>query len=406
MGCGVGTTKRQRGAILLPAILAIGALLGIGALAVDLGVLVAGRTQLQTAADAAALAAAKELAFGRVDLAVGRAIDYAAQNETLGDPVELDRLDDVDVGYWSYLEHAFTADAAAPNAVRITARRLAERHSGITTWFGHLFGVSEIDAGARATAVALPRDVVVIIDRSGDMGADPVCCGNPDDPPIFAARAAAASFFRDLSVSTLPERAGLVTYALQAEVPVPIGSLDQNLRALLTAAETIDAAPCGVEGSTSTGTALDVGRHLFDDLERQDDGPPGTPMIVLLSNGVANRDSTLGSSWGEEVFADPFDPGTWPESWHYAVRAAMRAGDAGIAVHTIVLGLTDPDDPACARTRDLSPLERERYEELKRQLMRAIADVSGGFALEAPTPDDLSVAFGELSKLVRVALVE
>jgi hypothetical protein len=406
MGCGVGTTKRQRGAILLPAILAIGALLGIGALAVDLGVLVAGRTQLQTAADAAALAAAKELAFGRVDLAVRRAVDYAGQNETLGEPVELDRLDDVAIGYWSYREHAFTADAAAPNAVRITARRVAARHSGITTWFGQLIGVPEVDAGARATAVALPRDVVVVIDRSGDMGADPSCCGNPDDPPIYAARAAAATFFRDLSVSTLPERAGLVTYALHAEVSVPIGSLDRNLPALLTAANTLEAAPCGAEGSTSTGTALDTGLELFDGLARFDGGPAGTPMIVLLSNGVANRDSSLVSSWGEEVHADPYDPDTWPESWHYAVRAAVRAGDAGVAVHTIVLGLTDPDDPACSRTRDMSELERQRYEELKRQLMRAIAGASGGFALEAPTPDDLGVAFGELSKLVRVALVE
>ncbi len=84
--------QRQRGAVAIVLGLSIFALFGLMALAVDLGRTYVVRTELQNAADAAALAGAKELnqTTAGVTNAVARAISMAAQNSAnFGTPVAI-----------------------------------------------------------------------------------------------------------------------------------------------------------------------------------------------------------------------------------------------------------------------------------------------------------------------------
>lgn len=70
----------ERGSVIIMVGVALLALTSIAAIAIDSSVMLATRTQLQVAADAAALAGASGLLDGDADLATQRAIDYAGFN--------------------------------------------------------------------------------------------------------------------------------------------------------------------------------------------------------------------------------------------------------------------------------------------------------------------------------------
>ena len=371
------TDRYTRGTVLLPALLMIGAMLGIGALAVDLGMLLTAKDELQTAADAAALAGVKELAFGEFELARDRAVALAALNGALGEPVAIDREADVTLGYWLYGESRLVAGVAQPNAVQVVARRLADQGTGVTTWFAQSLGVSQMDAGAEATAIAVNRDLVLVIDRSGSMG-DRLPCGTPGTPAIVPTREAAAQFLRGLAESTLPERAGLVTYALEPRVEVEIVNVDEHLSQLVNATLDLTAAPCGYIGSTNTGEAIDFAVELYLRDANQGGNPAGfgQKLIVLLSDGLAN-------AWPEATEPETNLGNASNIAGAYAVEAAETAASAGITIHTIMLG----EAPGAG------------------DQLRAISAAAGGLHMEAPTPQDLDELFQRLARLVQVALV-
>ncbi len=378
----------MRGTILLPALLLMGALIGIGALAVDLGIVWTAQSQLQTAADAAALAGVKELALGGEEQAKQKAEGCAAYNTALGEPVALEP-GDIALGHWLIAESELDLDSVQPNAMQVTARRAAERNSSVTTWFAQAFGVNELDVGAQATALAFKRDLVLIIDRSGSMGDGR--CGRPGSPAIVPTREAAADFLRLLELSSLPDRAGLVTYALHPEAESVIVNVDEHIQQLRNTTLAIEAAPCDLEGSTNTGGAIEAAIELFDRDQTQS-GPsldPREMMIILLSDGLANVPRYWTPEIIDEIYAnqqaDPANP-----AWRYAVEAATEAADRGITMHTIALV---PDDQELT---SLAALEQ----------LTEIATVAGGLCLHAPTTDDLDELFLALAQMVQVALVD
>lgn len=76
--------KDERGAVTVIIAVTLGALLAVSALAIDAGMLYQERRQMQTAVDAAALAAAHEMAEGRTSSAEAVARDYVAKNTKSG----------------------------------------------------------------------------------------------------------------------------------------------------------------------------------------------------------------------------------------------------------------------------------------------------------------------------------
>lgn len=127
------------------------ALLSAVALAVDVGMLLNSRSEAQRAADSAALAGAGSLIAQPFDEPRARdiAIQYGGQNTVRKEPVEV-LPEDVDV------------DLA--NA-RVTVRvwRTADRGSAVGTWFARVFGVTEVDIGATATAQASPASAATCV---------------------------------------------------------------------------------------------------------------------------------------------------------------------------------------------------------------------------------------------------
>ena len=129
-------------------------LLGVGALALDLGVLYVARSEAQRTADASALAAAKKFiesgfTSGLVTqdiaeaLARQEAIIVGAQNTIAGQTAQ---ILDADV--------TFNFTEQKNPRVTVLVQRLTARSNAVPTSFAQIFGVDEVDVSAAATAEA------------------------------------------------------------------------------------------------------------------------------------------------------------------------------------------------------------------------------------------------------------
>ena len=136
--------RGQRGAVLIWFALFLLITLGFVALGIDIAKLAATRTQLQNAADAAALAGVSAInpATGTLqqDLAISRAQFTASQNKAFIDAPQPVILAAGDVEF------------PASNEVRVTVRR--EGANAMVTTFAQVLGLPSLEITATATAVA------------------------------------------------------------------------------------------------------------------------------------------------------------------------------------------------------------------------------------------------------------
>jgi Flp pilus assembly protein TadG len=164
---------RRRGAIAVFMAVSGVVLLGFAALAVDAGRLYLAKTELQVAADAAALAGANELLnerrlFGAGDLLTSfqvarqQAGAVAARNPVLGCGPQIDynpgnKADgDLVIGYLSTLYNTGEAisfsDVTEFNAVKVRLRRDATHNGPVALMFARILGIDTADIVAEATA--------------------------------------------------------------------------------------------------------------------------------------------------------------------------------------------------------------------------------------------------------------
>ncbi len=171
---------RRRGAVVVQVAIAMTALMGFSALAIDVSMMYNARTELQRAADAAALAAASALGdYSQGNpLATARelAAEFAGSNTVLTAGVQLD-TSDVVFGRATINaatgKYEFTETETFPNAVRVRARRTEGSPSGaVPLFFANIFGISSTDIAAQATAVLVPRDIVFVLDLSASHNDD------------------------------------------------------------------------------------------------------------------------------------------------------------------------------------------------------------------------------------------
>jgi hypothetical protein len=149
-------------------------MLGMVAFAVDIGYITLTKTELQNAADSAAMASASIMNSSQKEIR-DQAKTFANQHFAAGKAVELTDSD-VEFGYWNLATETFTPDPTVGNAVRITARRTDAPH-----FFGRIFGRQNFDVEAQAIAMVSPRDIVFVVDLSGSM--------NDDSEPTWATQA-------------------------------------------------------------------------------------------------------------------------------------------------------------------------------------------------------------------------
>lgn len=160
----------RRGVIVVLAALLAVFMLGMIAFALDVGVINMSRTQLQTAADSAAMAAVTSANQSQAQM-VSTAQQFAAYNDICGTKVSV-LPQDVQWGMWDTTARTFTASAASGNAVKVTTRATAATSGQVPLFFGAVWGLTGMDVQASAIAMANPRDIAFVMDVSGSMNDD------------------------------------------------------------------------------------------------------------------------------------------------------------------------------------------------------------------------------------------
>ncbi len=140
--------RDERGSVLLMVAGGLVAIIGMAALAIDLGILFTARSEAQRAAEAGAHAGASVFLSAPNDEATAReqARIYAERNTVRWGAVEI--LDeDIDVELDQQL-------------VRVRVRRTQERGNPVANLFARIFGINTSDIGAVAAAQSWPADGV------------------------------------------------------------------------------------------------------------------------------------------------------------------------------------------------------------------------------------------------------
>jgi Flp pilus assembly protein TadG len=197
--------RARRGSVLPLVALSLVALIGLLALAIDIGMVAIARSQCQNAADSAASAAARTI-NGNVGTSYNfsaipvQGVTAAAANQVLGKNVQGDPTNitkpsvtpatDANGNYYTYQSgqvtisigtYAYVYNDANPSAegfqLSIPSTVSTEPYSAVQCtvtgtgnfFFARLFGLNTYNVSATAAAAHRPRDVVIILDLSGSM---------------------------------------------------------------------------------------------------------------------------------------------------------------------------------------------------------------------------------------------
>lgn len=181
--------SRRGGKILVLSALLLVPLCGLLALSVDVGVIAVAKAQLQTAADAAALAGAMQLTgserlkqnpsmSGLVSLAHSQPTVIAKANSVLNASVQISSntsnttSGDVVVGYLdtSKVNSSLLTGSSSIslfNSVQVTTSRSASRGTAVSSLFARIWNIHSTDVTASATATAQNFAIVGFKSQSG-----------------------------------------------------------------------------------------------------------------------------------------------------------------------------------------------------------------------------------------------
>ena len=188
---GKGLLRDRRGAVFVWVALMLVMLLGVAAMAIDMGYLWVLRNQLQATADAAALAGASQL---NVDEASVKAtsVAYAQKNLPPGDHGTALADADVVLGHWdgdtrTFIPNGTTAgpghacsnpipqqkspNCLPLNAVKVTTRRAQANGNPAQLFFSPVLGIGTADVVAESIAGPRPgsMELALVLDVSGSM---------------------------------------------------------------------------------------------------------------------------------------------------------------------------------------------------------------------------------------------
>jgi hypothetical protein len=310
--------RGERGQILAVIVLALVALLGIAAFAIDVGYAYYAKRQLQSATDAAALAGAQDLPTAAT--AINTATAYAAANV----PANLSGL-----SFTYQTKCTATAVIATGCDAAVNPNALVVSGTGATnTWFARIFGIDHFNVSAHANACSpcssSPVDIVIAIDRTGSMctptgpGGECIDLDNAKDgvrtmlgmfsPPT--AQIGMVAFPPVQSTATSPCSApynslggngydgydsptrGYVTDTIGTTYKLPDNTLDPASGLYLHTVDGPKSSCIQAGGNTSYSEAL---RQAQAELDAH--GRPSVPdYIVFLTDGEANIGSVYGPS--------------------------------------------------------------------------------------------------------------
>ena len=145
-----GVAGNDRGNVATLTAFALVPLLILLAGVINFGAVWTMRNDLQSTADAAALAGASKL--GNDTQVVAEANEFAENNmpATVNGDVLTDT--DVEIGNWNSATRVFTVGGAPKNAVRATTRRIESRGNAVPTFLGNFIGMDHFDIAVAAIA--------------------------------------------------------------------------------------------------------------------------------------------------------------------------------------------------------------------------------------------------------------
>ncbi|MGN6308962.1 MAG: TadG family pilus assembly protein [Xanthobacteraceae bacterium] len=153
------------GNVVMMAALLFPALLGIGALAVDVSDFYVVKSHLQATADSAALTAAYSLPD--TDKSRTNALNLANANVSAADGT-VTSSGDIVFGVYDRDAKTFTPTTIRPNAVQVTAARNSAHNNAAPTFLARIWGVESVDIAASSIAVGLgPNACVIALAPSG-----------------------------------------------------------------------------------------------------------------------------------------------------------------------------------------------------------------------------------------------
>lgn len=158
----------EHGAVAVMTAIFLLVFLAMAAAAIDVGHALVARTELQTAADAGALAGTRTLGLiyegmapsaqqtytltGGDQAAIVTAVQATASaNSAAGVPVTINAAD-IAIGTWNPATRIHTPTTAQPKAVQVVARRDASANGAISTFFASVVGLTSVSVSAVATA--------------------------------------------------------------------------------------------------------------------------------------------------------------------------------------------------------------------------------------------------------------
>ncbi|MBN1259755.1 MAG: VWA domain-containing protein [Anaerolineae bacterium] len=377
--------RKENGGSLLLVALSLILLVGVLALAIDIGIAYAERRKVQNAVDAGSLAGATLLIDGATDAEILAIIDHYTVVENHVQAFEAHYIavpNGPSIGE--------VGGGAVPNdatGIRVIAANESPTFFALMMGFDHVT-VEAIGSGGFGTL-----DIVLVMDESGTMDDDscswkpyppsggnncrsplnPTNCQNcyvwsggmrhygvwssPDQPMTDAK--AAASAFVDMNN---PQIAQLSLVSYEASVRLR-QVLTENYPAVKTAIAALDADGC----TNASGGIQKAIQELGSSRSRDD----ALHVIVFLTDGLPNYPQC----------SDCRDH--CPAAKQAALNQAQIAANNGIIIFTISLG-----------------------SKADQALMQQIADLTGGQHYYAPSSDDLLTIYGTIFEQIRLRLIE
>lgn len=170
----VPTRKNSRrqsraGVIIVYAAFFMVVIFGFAAFAIDIGHMALTKDELQTAADAAALAGAMQMKYGPA--AVRAAANDIATRNFLGKNAVALPDSQIQLGLYDMTTRTFVVNETSANSVRVLTKIV-----GSPLFFAPVLGNKTFDSTAEAIAIINPRDISFVIDLSGSMNDDTEPC--------------------------------------------------------------------------------------------------------------------------------------------------------------------------------------------------------------------------------------
>jgi uncharacterized protein YegL len=355
--------QQRHGTILVVFLLLLPIVILMVGFSVDLAQMQRVRTELRSATDLAAKAAAEALSETNDEAAARQvAIDIAALNRVNGQPLTLDpdnvvfgRSERQGDGHWDF------DDTGSPkNAVKITGSRTGSSPDGaIATYFGNLYGRPDFHPEFQTTSAFVDVDICIVLDRSSSMkhaatnptpsglsSSDPRFCTAPmADSRWMALDAAIQTFVTELQASIGTEKVAMVTFA-SANTSVcgetnSVASVDQDLTTNLNSITNAmnDRSSTVWNGATDVAAGISLANTvLTSGLAR----PNADKIMIVFTDGQYTEANpvplaTAATADGITVHTITFSPG--------ANQADMQAvANAGKGRHFHADNATDLED--------------------------------------------------------------